>query len=390
MDRLAHNMRYVAHAVGNRTICAAVKANAYGHGLIEVARFLQGCTANTQLCFGVATVDEGVCMREAGITGSIILFGYADSSEWDALVEYGLEPFVGDVQYARGLAACARQHETICAVHLKVDSGMGRIGCTKEKVRVLYEYLVGMSGVSVRALCTHLADAQNTEYTTKQVAYFEEACARVWDNTERAVTINSAEDDERASNAAHTIGATGLPRHCANSSAILCGSAPLYEMVRPGIMLYGYDSDPCSSYTKHLKPVMELRSKIMYIKRIKKGQSVSYGMSWQSTRDTLIATIPLGYGDGYSRRFSNIGEMLVEVTPQMRYTAPVVGRICMDQCMLDVGDVPGVALHHPVTVFGDDAGILGADVLARKVDTIAYEITTAIQERVPRVFDNAK
>lgn len=370
LDRLEYNLTHTLQLLGNdQVVCVAVKANAYGHGLIAIGQAVQRHPAAARLCLGVATVDEGVQLREAAITLPIWLFSYADSSELPLLYRYQLEPFVGDIDYCRGVIAAGAEQQIagmVLSLHIKVDSGMGRIGCRVETLVPLYRAIVDAPSVRPAALCTHLADAYDVDYTTEQYGYFDRAC----------VALIGAYPD-----------AAGLPRHAANSAAILFGDGQRYEAARPGVMIYGYDPDPAGARGEALRPVMELRSKIVALKSVKKGAAISYGMTWRAPQKTQIATIPVGYGDGYTRRLSDSNaSVLVSLAPNRCEEAPIVGRICMDQLMIDVGHLRGVACGQTVVLFGDDKRCLGADRLARRSGTIAYEITTAIQERVPRHY----
>lgn len=381
LDRLWHNLEYALSALeGAGSVCVAVKANAYGHGLVGVGRFLQRVAerrplARDRLCLGVATVDEGVGLREAGVALPIWLFSYADESELACLYRYRLEPFVGDGEYCRAVLAAAPNSGAVgggdggapLPLHIKIDSGMGRIGCRIEELPALYRAVVEHPAVRPAALCTHLADAYDADYTAQQYEYFDRACALV----------------------AEQAGAGGGVRHAANSGSILSGDGRRYEAARPGVMIYGYDSDPRADSPANavLRPVMELRSRVVALKRVERGRAISYGMTWRAPRATQIATIPVGYGDGYSRRLSGVARVLVESVAGQYHLAPVVGRICMDQCMVDVEGVGGgVRRGARVVLFGDARRRVGADLLARQSDTISYEITTAIHERVPRVY----
>lgn len=369
LDRLRHNLAYALRLLDKRqAVCVAVKANAYGHGLVAVGQALQRYSAAARLRLGVATVDEAVRLREAAVSLPIWLFSYAEKSELPLLYRYRLEPFVGDVDYCREVIAAAAQQTAgeSLPLHIKIDSGMGRIGCRVNSLVPLYRAITAAPAVRAAALCTHLADAYDADYTAEQYRYFDRACA----------VLISAHPD-----------AATLPRHAANSAAILIGDGQRYEAARPGIMMYGYDPDPTGSRGAALRPVMELRSKIVALKSVEKGAAISYGMTWRAPKRTRIATIPIGYGDGYACRLSGAGaSVLVQLAPDRCEEAPIVGRVCMDQLMVDVGHLRGVARGQTVVLFGDSERRIGADQLARQSSTIAYEITTAIQERVPRRY----
>ena len=356
-------------------INAVVKSNAYGHGLLRVADTLVGARGVGSL--GVSTVDKGVELRRHGITVPIILYGYAaGAGEREAAVEHGLEVFVGDAEYGGELESAARKVGRPVAVHMKVDTGMGRAGCLPGDALELYTRLAGMGPhVQVAAVVTHLADGSNAAHSGEQIKLYD----AVWESV------------VRAAGAAGGSGSARLQRHCANSAAILSGTVPEYDIVRPGIILYGYHGDVDKSAGPELRPVMELCSEIVFVKSIPAGTSVGYGMSWRSSEDTRVATIPVGYGDGYHRSLSNCGEVLVYPRgggsgDSEGVLAPIVGRVCMDQLVIDVGRIPWARRGCGVTLFGDAEGVLGADVVAERAGTISYELLCAVTSRVPRIY----
>ena len=357
LANVRHNAAVLRRLSGGRRVCAAVKANGYGHGAVEVARCLR---AEGVEALGVATVEEGVELRRAEIGGAVLVYSLPHPSEYAEIVRYGLEPFVCHRAMCAELARVAGRAGATVGVHLKVDTGMGRIGCRPSEVGALVRSIRAERALRLVGVATHLADSMDCGASTKQ--------HRRW-----AAALDAVRD-----------GAVLV--HSANSGAVINGAIDLWDMVRPGIALYGYHPTPDSAPPLGVKPVMEVRSRIVYLKAITRGQAVSYGATWRSARDTVIATIPLGYGDGIPRALSNRGYVEVHREGVGGRLAPVVGAVCMDQCMIDVGHIPNVRLYDEVTFFGPPPATLDAAVVARQCGTIAYEILTSISPRVPRVY----
>jgi alanine racemase len=311
----------------------------------------------------VATVEEGAELRRAGIDAAILLLSVPIPEEIPELVAHRLIPLVGDADYVKALgAALSRQSSPDpLTVHLKVDTGMGRVGCPPEAAAELAVLIAGEGSLRLGGVATHLAvsdslDPEDVRYTKEQLGRFTGAVAAI-----RKAGIDP-----------------GLV-HAANTGALAFHEDAFFDMVRPGILLYGY-APAGAEATLPVKPVMELVSGIVFIKRVRKGDSVSYGRTWIADRDTTIATIPVGYGDGLPRRLSGQG-FAVRVNGAWH---PLAGRICMDQCMLDLGPETTVRRWDTVTLFGGDA--LSAADIAEKLGTISYEITCGINKRVPRVY----
>jgi alanine racemase len=291
--------------------------------------------------------------------------------EYEAVVSRGLTPLVGDKELAAGLdqvAASLNASGVACgiAVHLKVDTGMGRIGCPPEEAAALARFIASLSHLRLEGVATHLAvsDSQkpeNIRYTQEQLRRFV-----------------------RAVDAVKKAGVDPGIVHAAASGGVLLHEGAWFDMARPGIMLYGYTPDTALAGLEPLEPVMELVSHIVYIKQVRKGESVSYGRTWTAPRDTTIATIPIGYGDGLNRLLSNNYSVLIK---GKQY--PVVGRICMDQCLVDLGtDGATYKKFEKVTIFGMKPAFTAAD-MAEILRTIPYEITCNINKRVPRVYEGA-
>ncbi|MDR0374664.1 MAG: alanine racemase [Treponema sp.] len=365
IDNLKRNIQMIRKRVGeDRLICAPVKADAYGHGAAPVAK---ACLEAGVQRLAVATVDEGAALRAAGIDAPIFLLSFPMPDEYEAVVSRRLTPFVGDKELAAGLErAAVSLNAASVAVHLKVDTGMGRIGCAPEGAASLARFIASLSHVRLEGVATHLAVSdsrkpENIRYTQEQIHRFAFAV-----------------------DAIKKAGVDPGVVHAAASGGVLLHENSWFDMVRPGILLYGYTPDPALAGLLPLEPVMELVSHIVYIKQVKKGESVSYGRTWTAPCDTTIATIPVGYGDGLNRLLSNNYSVLIKDKRR-----PIVGRICMDQCMVDLGE-DGVACKkfEKVTIFGAKPACTAAD-MAEILHTIPYEITCDINKRVPRVFEGA-
>ena len=349
----------VVRQLAQRPICAAVKANGYGHGAVEVARLLlkEGIAA-----LGVATVEEALLLRMANIRAPLMLYSLATPSELYDIALHDLQPFVCDIAMCKALAEAARQAQKRVALHLKIDTGMGRIGAESHQLPMLVDYIKGCPELQLAGIATHYANATDAQYTIMQYKQFQKAL--------RQISFSSP-----------------LPmRHAANSGAIIAQHVDLLDMVRPGIMLYGYHPDPQCQAPSGILPVMELQSQIVFLKRVQPQSPISYGSAWRSPRSTIIATIPIGYGDGLPRLLSNNGYVAVHSKNGSSHLAPIVGHICMDQLMIDVGHITEVACYDRVTLFGPEALAPDAADVARRCGTISYEILTSISARVPHHY----
>ena len=359
LGALRENCRQAVALVGTRVaVLAVVKADGYGHGAVPAARaFLEGGATG----LGVSMVSEGLALRRAGIRAPVVVLGGAFPGEQTQAVEQDLAVAVWTLDGARALAAAARDAGRAAAVHLKVETGMTRLGCAPADVRALGEVLASEPHLRVEGVFTHFAsaDAVDTAPVRAQRARFAEAV--------------------------EALAAAGLrpPHvHMANSAAVLSEPATHCTMVRPGLMLYGYPPAPHLASRARLRPALRLRTRIAQTRDVPAGTAVGYAGTWSAPRASTIATLPIGYADGYHRAGSNRGAMLVRGR-----RVPVVGRVCMDHVMLDVTGVPGVGAGDAVTVFGPSAGgAPTADDVAGWSDTIAYEVLTSVGKRVPRVY----
>jgi len=362
LENIKHNLDCIKKLTGgNRKICVAVKADAYGHGAVEVSRK----ALNWGVDFlAVATVPEAIILREAKITAPIILFSIAADQEIGQIVNYELSPFVADENYAQQIQSMAKALNKTINVHIKIDTGMGRIGVSPEESPALAEAIETMSNINLEGVCTHFPvsdspDHDDIDFTKEQINKF----------TQAVEAIKSKGIDP------------GI-RHAANSGAIIAHPDAHLDMVRPGICLYGYYPDQrMDKTTADFKPVMELVSQIAFLKKVKKGTTISYGRTWIAPVDTWIGSIPAGYADGYNRLLSSKGKVRI-----IGRTYPVSGRVCMDQFMVDLGPETDVQIAEDVVLFGPGSGSMDASDIGEITGTIPYEVTCNINKRVPRDY----
>lgn len=364
LDALANNYRIIRYTVGKDVqLLAAVKADAYGHGAVECSRRLQLEGVNW---FGVALPEEGIELRQAGIALPILCLGGFWKGEDRACLQYQLTPIVYRRDMIESLDRAARDASVVADVHVKIDTGMGRLGFRSVEVSELVDELRRFKNIRVEGIMTHLAaadDSAKNEFTGRQLEEFEHAV-----NTFRERGIR--------------------PRyvHAANSAATFAHPRARGNIVRPGGTLYGFCDDvlPAEIDKPPFSPVMSVRSRIMLLKDVPKGEHLGYGCTFQTVRDSIIATLPIGYADGYCRALGNLGRAIVR-----GQFAPVVGRVSMDLTLLDVTDVPGVALDDQVTMLGSEGNSrITAEDLGQLAGTISYEITCGISSRVPRFYQS--
>jgi alanine racemase len=348
-------------------LLAAVKANGYGHGAEQVARTALRSGATD---LGVARLAEGVALRKAGISAPILILGYTPESDAGLLVSHDLVPTVFSVQNAHALAAAAAKAGRTLPVHIKIDSGMGRLGfpcdglhCEKDgsALRSVLE-IAGIEHLQVQGIFTHFAAADHADVR------------------------HARQQFERFTRLLTVIESAGLHiplRHAANSGAILQLPETHLDMVRAGISIYGlYPSNEVDARIVRLRPALTLKSDIVHLKCVPAGTAISYGSTYRTPAPTTIATVPAGYADGYRRGLSNKGVMLVR---GMR--APIVGRICMDLTMIDVGHIPEVKVGDEVVLIGrQKQAVITADEIAAALDTINYEVVAGLTERVARIY----
>lgn len=335
---------------------AVVKANAYGHGAPAVASALSAAGVRH---FAVATVGEAVALREAGIEGEILILGYTPPEAGKVLLENDLTQTLLSEDYAAALwAACTAPIKC----HFAIDTGMHRIGLdaadpmAAEAAIRLWAGRFALTGIFTHLCAADTADEASVAFTRAQIAAFRAVADRVRD--------------------------LGLTVHCLNSAGGISYPEAESDLWRLGILLYGLSPNPDTPLPAGICPVLAWRTVVAALKTISVGETVGYGRTWQATRDSVIATLPVGYADGYDRRLSNRGCVLLHGR-----RAPVVGRVCMDQTMVDVTDIPDARVGDTVTLIGTDGGKnLTADEMASTVGSIGYEIVTGISFRVPRIY----
>ena len=355
LNAIRHNFTEIRRHINPASkLCAVVKANAYGHGALEVSKVAVECGAEF---LAVATVDEGLELRRAGFNLPILILGLIPQNAVEAVVANDLTQAVVDFDFAEKISETARRLRKIAKVHLKIETGMGRIGIAPEKSVMLAEKISRLPNVELEGLFSHFADADSDDrtFTNHQIAVFKSTAEK----------IRSAGVDIKIC-------------HIAESAAALDIPEAHFDMVRSGIINYGLYPSANIRRTIELRPAMKLVAKIVYVKKISAGVSIGYGRDFVAKRDSLIATLPLGYADGYIRAYKNFH---VEVRGQL---APIAGRVCMDQTMIDVTDIDGVQVGDDVILFGSD--LISADDAARHLNTINYEITCLVSSRVPRIF----
>lgn len=359
LDNLEHNVNQIKSKLSNNTkLCSVVKANAYGHGVEEVAAELvkQGVDY-----FAVAFIDEAVKLRLCGFNQPILILGITPKDTAEKVVEYNITAAVYDVETAKVISAEAQKQNKIAKVHIKIDTGMGRIGfvCDEQSINEILE-ISKLPNIEIEGVFTHFAcsDAVDDEMTLKQFDKFMYVTGELEKN-----------------------GLVIPIKHCCNSAAIIKFPHMHLDMVRAGIILYGmYPSD--IDYDIDLKPIMTFKSTVINVKTMQPGETVSYGATYKVDKPTKVATVAVGYADGYSRLLSNKGRVLVNGC-----FANILGRICMDQCMIDVTNVHNISIGDEVILFGaDENENLPIEELAVKLGTINYELPCVISNRVPRCY----
>ncbi len=355
LDRFIRNIDSIRACVGRSRICLAVKADAYGHGAVEIAKSAVEAGVSQ---FAVATCDEALELRECGIAAPILLLNPPVVGEIPTIIERGVGCVVADRRLIDAFSDAAKRVGSPARLHLAVDTGMGRIGCSTDRASALGRLIASDRRLRLEGVCTHFAASDtDDEYTREQIRRFDRCIAEI-----RAVGVDP-----------------GVV-HAANSAGLLRHKAGRYDMVRPGIIAYGYRPSRAMELSIEVAPVMEFVSKLVFIKRVPAGTPISYGMTFRADRETVIGTVAAGYGDGYNRLLSNRGSVAVR---GKRY--PVVGTVCMDQFMIDLGPDPDVSLYDDVVMFGPFPPAPDAEEIAGMCGTIAYEITCGIGKRVPRI-----
>lgn len=347
LGALRHNFAQVRTLVGNSTsILAVVKSDAYGHGMVPVARELENEGIEY---FGVSMCWEAVSLREQGINTPILILLGVEADEFPSVIHYGLTPVLFRTDIAAGLSSAALAAGTQVPVHVKIDTGMGRLGVPHEKAERFFELVESLKGLRVEGLLSHFASADEFDKTFSylQLDRFRQTLAQ-----------------------AESIGLNFSYAHIANSAGIIDLPDAYLQLVRPGLMLYGAPPSQELHRPVSLKPVMTLKTRVLELKEVAANSPIGYGCTHITSKPSLIATLPVGYDDGYNRLLSNVGEILIR-----HRRAPVVGRISMCLTTADVTHVPGVQVDDEVVLLGTQ-GLqeITADEIAAKIGTISYEI----------------
>jgi len=356
LNAISHNIAEIRKRIGNRRdLMAVVKADGYGHGAVEVslAALRSGAT-----CLGVALPEEGRQLRDNGVEVPVLVMGLIQPEEAYKTIDSGLEQAISTVELAEALDQEAGKASTHLKVHIKVDTGMGRIGVLPEDALELTRKVSRFKNLDLEGMFSHFpsADESDKTFTKRQIEVFNDL-------------VKVIED----------AGFKIAKRHMANSAAILDLPESYFDLVRPGIMMYGlYPSKEVSRSIK-LKPAMSLKTHVTYVKSVPAGTPISYGRTFCVERNAVIATLPVGYGDGYNRLLSNQGSVFIRGR-----RAPLIGRVCMDMCMIDVSEIGDVRIGDEVVLFGENPPV---DEIADKIGTINYEVVCAVGKRVPRIYN---
>jgi len=345
------------HLPAEKPMLCVIKANAYGHGAVEVSKCLE--RKGVRL-FAVACLKEAVELREAGMSSQIIIFGGLTSEEVRDSLAYDVTPVIYTKDIAEKLNREAEIFGKKIKVHVEIDTGMGRLGILPDEVNSFFPFLKTLKNIDVEGLMMHFAEADidDDNYTIHQMSLFEDCRKKI-------ISIIN-----------------GVNPHAANSAAFLKYPDSLYSSPRIGLMLYGYK--PCKDELMDisLKPVMTLKSRITFIKEVKKDTFISYGRTYKCPGKMKIATIGCGYADGLNRKLSNNFSVLIHGK-----LAPLVGRVCMDQTMIDITQIDGVDIGDEVVLMGIQRDkYIGADEIAERIETIPYEILCAVGQRVDRIY----
>ncbi|WP_026883734.1 alanine racemase [Clostridium akagii] len=360
LDNLSFNLMGIKKCTKDAEMIGVVKADAYGHGAVDIVPTL---LENGVTRLAVAVISEAVELRSAGISVPIMILGYTPMILTEDIFKYGIEPTVFSYEYVKELSKLAEKDHIDVKVHIAVDTGMGRIGFlpNEESVEDVYK-ISKLPNIVIEGLFSHFAtsDERDKEYSNIQLEKYKWFLQRLED---KGISIRV--------------------KHIANSAAIMDLPNTNFQAVRPGIILYGYyPSEEVKKDNLKLKPVMTLKTNVIHVKKLKKGNYISYGRTFQCQRDSVIATIPVGYADGYSRLLNSKAKVIIKDK-----FAPVVGRICMDQCMIDITDIKDVKVGDEVILMGQSENCkFNADDMAEILGTINYEIICMISKRVPRVY----
>lgn len=360
LDNIAYNVKELKKISNSKHFMAVVKADGYGHGAVQVAKT---ALENGADYLGVASLDEAIELRNSDINAPILVFGYTSPKDGGKLLEYDIMQTVYSFEHAEEFSKKAQETKKVINVHLKIDTGMNRLGFQiNDEALAIIKQIFNLKGIKVIGIYTHFADAdnRNSNFTNLQFNSFISFVEKI----EKECRIE-------------------LLKHCANSAAIIDHPLTHLDMVRAGIGIYGLYPNLAMQDKVSLKPAMGFKTRVVHLKKIPAGQTISYGRTYSTNDERSIATLPVGYADGYSRLLSNKGKVIIRNS-----YAPIVGRICMDQLMVDVTNIENVKLDDEVILFGHNQNgkEISVDVIAELLGTINYEIVCMVGKRVPRIY----
>jgi len=359
LDAIAFNCRQIKKWIGEDTeLMAVIKGNAYGHGIVPVAKT---ALENGATRFAAARVDEGIVLRKAGIDAPVLVLGYVPAEEMETVVKWRITPPIMHWHTAKAVSDISSAQGVVTPVHVKVDTGMGRFGLLPDEVVDFVKRLIELPSIRLEGLYTQfaVADEADKTYTYKQWEIYKKVLK---DLEEAGIHIPI--------------------RHVCNSAATLNFPEMHLDMVRCGTAIYGHYPSPVTDHSVPLRPAMSLKSRVGRIRTLPAGSSISYGRTYTTTRPTTVALVPIGFGDGFSRKLSNKGSVLIRGR-----RAPIVGRVCMDQCIVDVSGIPDVQQDDEVVLLGrQDGAEITAEEIASLMDSINYVVLAAVSARVPRVY----
>ena len=360
LDNLRHNINEIHKCNPNADIICVIKADGYGHGAVEFAHVLE--PYEYVYGFAVATAEEGIELRINGIRKPILILGYTFKENYHSIITYNITPTIISLQMALDYNDECVKMGVVHNAHIKIDTGMGRIGFrNNEDDLATIKRINELSNIHLQGIFTHFAkaDEEDMAYSRKQLDCFHEVINKLSDMDVHFDII-----------------------HAANSAAIIGFKEAAFDVVRSGIILYGlWPSDEVSRLID-IKPIMSIKSHIVFVKDIAKGDSISYGGTFVADKDMKVATIPIGYGDGYPRGLSNKGYVLIK-----GHKASILGRVCMDQFMVDVTDIDDVKVEDEVTLLGEDSGsVITMEELGDLSGRVNYEFACDIGKRIPRLY----
>lgn len=364
LDSIEHNMKEIKRISSNKKIYAVVKADAYGHGALDIVPVLLKAGATN---LAVAVITEAVEIRKAGVNAPILILGFTPLSFAKEILQYDIEQTVYDLEYAKELSRIAKIENKNAKIHIAIDTGMGRIGLlpNEEGFNVVRE-ISKLSNIELEGIFTHFstADEVDKSYSFEQLSKFNKFVGRLEDE---GIKFNV--------------------KHASNSAGIIDLPEAHFNGTRPGIIMYGYyPSNEVMKGKLNLKTALTLKTSVVHVKTLPAGMYISYGRKYKTEVESKIATLPIGYADGYTRALSNKGKVIINGK-----LAPIIGNVCMDQCMVDVTNIGDVKVGDEVILLGEYGDTkFNADDIAEILDTINYEIICMIGRRVPRVYINNK